>query len=153
MEHRRTDSTNPEFISLVALLDADLRIRDGADHAFYAQFNKIDTIKNVIVAYEGNEAVGCGAFKGFSDDTVEIKRMFVPESLRGRGIASGILKSLEHWAKELGYHKTILETGNQQPEAIALYQKSGYKVIPNFGQYAGVENSICFEKSLPDERL
>ena len=59
-----------------------------------------------------------------------------------------ILNELETWAKELGYEKTVLETVKRQTEAVALYNKSGYKVIPNYGQYIGVDNSICFEKIL-----
>ncbi|AWI26024.1 GNAT family N-acetyltransferase [Flavobacterium pallidum] len=148
IKYIRTDSENPDFIDLVCLLDADLAIRDGEDHAFYAQFNKIATLKNVIVAYENHVAVGCGAFKGYTPDIVEVKRMFVPEKLRGKGIASGLLSELEEWVKELGYKGCILETGIKQPEAIALYHKNGYKIIPNFGQYAGIENSVCFEKNL-----
>lgn len=94
------------------------------------------------------DAVGCGAFKEFNDETVEIKRMFVPDEQRGKGIASKVLKELEAWALELGYTTCILETGKRQPEAIALYKKNGYELIPNYGQYAGVENSVCFQKVL-----
>ena len=144
----RTDSSNKDFILLVKELDADLAIRDGEEHAFYDQFNKITNIKNVVVAYENDEPVGCGAFKPFNEEAVEIKRMYVPPALRGKGIASFILNSLEAWAKENGYKKSILETGLKQPEAIALYKKNGYIQILNFGQYAGVENSVCFEKIL-----
>ncbi len=67
---------------------------------------------------------------------------------RGKGIASKILAELEIWATELFYEKCILETGKKQPEAIALYKKNGYNIIPNYGQYAGVENSLCFEKEI-----
>ncbi|MBD3749401.1 MAG: GNAT family N-acetyltransferase [Sphingobacteriales bacterium] len=143
----RTNSKNSDFIELVKLLDADLAIRDGAeDHAFYAQFNKIDLIQHVIVASQNESALGCGAFKFFDADTAEIKRMYVKPEHRGKGIAFQVLVALEFWAKEVGFKKCILETGYQQPEAIALYKKSGYQIIPNYGQYAGVENSVCFAK-------
>ncbi len=145
----RTNSENKDFQKLVAELDAELKIRDGEDHSFYAQFNKIDTIKHVIVAYEHKTPVACGAIKEHSKDIMEIKRMFVPADRRGQGIASRVLKELETWASELNCEKCILETGEKQPEAIRLYKKNGYKVIPNFGQYENVSNSICFEKSLP----
>lgn len=144
----RTDSTNADFIQLVALLDADLRIRDGEEHAFYAQFNKIDTIKQVIVAYENRIAVGCGAFKPFAHNSVEVKRMFVMPEYRGKQIATSLLDHLEKWAGELNYQTCVLETGTRQPEAIALYTKCGYKRIDNYGQYAGVANSVCFSKQL-----
>lgn len=144
----RTDSTNQDFIELVKLLDKDLAVRDGEDHSFYAQFNKIDLIKNVVVAYENEKPVGCGAFKYFDGLTVEIKRMYVLEAARGKKVASKVLIELEAWAKEMAFDKTILETGIRQPEAIGLYGKMGYAIIPNYGQYEGVKNSVCFEKML-----
>ncbi len=144
----RTDSDNPDFQKLVALLDADLRIRDGEEHAFYAQFNKIAAIRNVIVCYAGEKAIGCGAFKPYDDNLVEIKRMFVLPENRGHGIAHKILNELEIWAAELHYAGFVLETGLKQPEAIRLYQKAGYHTIPNYGQYEGVENSVCMKKML-----
>ncbi len=144
----RTNSENEHFQQLVKELDIDLSIRDGADHSFYNQFNKIDTIKYAIVAYDKEEAVGCGAIKQYAEDTMEVKRMYVPLSRRGEGIASTILKELEQWAIDLNYKKCLLETGKKQPEAIQLYKRNGYKIIPNFGQYENVENSVCFEKGL-----
>jgi len=142
----KTDAKHQDFQNLVKLLDADLLIRDGDIHYFYAQFNKIDFIKNVIIAYANDEAIGCGAIKKYDEQTMEIKRMFVKESHRNQGIAAKLLTHLENWAKELGFQKCILETGNNQPEAIRLYQKCNYKIIPNYGQYEGVETSFCFEK-------
>jgi putative acetyltransferase len=148
IEFKRTNSDDKDFQQLVITLDIELAIRDGDDHLFYAQLNKTDMIKHVIVAYENNETVGCGAIRHYSDDTMEVKRMFVPLNKRGHGIASLILRELEYWCKELNYKKCILETGKNQPEAIRLYKKNDYKVIPNFGKYIGVSNSVCFEKEL-----
>lgn len=148
MEIVRTNSENKDFINLAKKLDKDLAIRDGDDHAFYAQFNKIDKIKFVVVAYENDVAVGCGAIKSYKENIAEVKRMFVPPIFRGKGIASKILIELENWAKELNFEKCILETGIKQPEAIALYKKNDYRIIPNFGQYANVTTSVCFEKIL-----
>lgn len=144
----RTDSLNNHFKELVKLLDADLAIRDGADHAFYAQFNKIDLIQHVIVAYENEAPVGCGAFKKYDDTSAEIKRMYVLPQHRNKGIAASVLLQLEQWAKKEGFQSTVLETGLKQPEAIRLYEKSGYSRIPNYGQYAGIENSVCMKKEL-----
>lgn len=144
----RTDSDNKDFRELVRFLDADLAIRDGAEHSFYAQFNKIDKIRHVVVAYENESAVGCGAFKEYEPNAVEIKRMFVRPERRGIGIAGKVLTELERWAKELNYTECVLETGLKQPEAIALYRKSGYEIFPNYGQYAGIENSVCMRKTL-----
>jgi len=144
----RTDSDNQDFINLVRYLDADLAERDGDDHSFYAQFNKINKIRYAVVAYEDSKPVGCGAIKEYAPNIMEIKRMYTAPESRGKGIASRILKELEIWAAELSYNKCILETGIKQPEAIGLYKKNGYKLIPNYGQYAEVENSLCFEKNI-----
>ncbi|GGH12366.1 GNAT family N-acetyltransferase [Pedobacter zeae] len=144
----RTDSGNADFRKLVALLDQDLAIRDGNDHTFYAQFNKVDAIKEVIVAYQNNIPVGCGAIKPFSTTEAEVKRMFVHPDYRNKGIAAKIVTALENWAMEIGFSATVLETGKKQPEALALYQKIGYRVTPNYGQYIGVDNSVCMAKSL-----
>lgn len=142
----RTDSTNEDFRKLVTELDKDLAIRDGDEHAFFAQYNKIANIAHVVVAYEGDEPVGCGAIKHYAPGTMEVKRMYVPPAMRGRGIAGQVLAELERWTVELGYTTCILETGEKQPEAIRLYTKSDYNLIPNYGQYAEVESSVCFEK-------
>lgn len=144
----RTDSDNSDFAALVRLLDAELAILDGEDHAFYAQFNKIDKLRHAIVAYDEGTPVGCGAIKAYDDAAMEVKRMYVLPDHRNKGLASQVLAELETWARELSYQKCVLETGKRQPDAIALYTKSGYRSIPNYGQYIGVENSVCFEKSI-----
>lgn len=144
----KTNSKNVDFINLVSQLDKELAIHDGEDHDFYHQFNGITNLKFVIVAYKNDQALGCGAIKPFDKDSMEIKRMFVPKTSRGIGIATKILTELEVWATSLGYKNCVLETGKKQVEAIALYKKCGYQIIPNYGQYKGVENSICFSKTL-----
>lgn len=142
----RTNSDNPDFIALVRLLDADLAERDGQEHAFYDQFNKITNIKHAIVAYKDELPIGCGAIKEQEPNVMEVKRMYVVPAHRGDGVASKILLALEQWASELSYAKCVLETGKRQPEAIALYTKNNYQPIANYGQYIGIENSLCFEK-------
>jgi len=148
IELKRTNSKNADFDYLNKLLDKELVIRDGDEHAFFAQFNKIDTINHVIVAYQNNEPLGCGAFKKYDGETVEIKRMFVLPEGRGKKIASKVLAELEQWANELGYKKCILETGATFKDAVGLYKNANYAVIPNYGQYKEVANSMCFSKSL-----
>jgi putative acetyltransferase len=146
----RTNSEDPHFQQLVAELDKELAVRDGDDHAFYAQFNKTANLQHTIVAYNNGEPVGCGAIRQLAghEATMEVKRMFVAPAHRGKGIASAILNELENCTAELGFKKCMLETGQNQPEAIQLYTKSGYRRIPNYGQYADVYNSVCFEKEV-----
>ena len=144
----RTNSKNKDFINLVKELDVYLKITDEDEHDFYNQYNSIDVLKEVVVTYVSENAVGCGAIKKFDNSTVEVKRMFVSLDNRGTGVAQKILQELETCAKELGYKKCILETGVRQVEAVKFYKKCGYKIIPNYGQYQGMENSICFEKKI-----
>lgn len=142
----RTDSSNPDFVALVKLLDAYLAEKDGREHDFYNQFNTIVKLNNVVVGYENDIPVSCGAIKEFDEDTMEVKRMFTMPEVRGKGLASLVLTELEGWASELGYKKCVLETGKRQVEAVALYKKKGYSIIPNYAQYLGIENSLCFQK-------
>ncbi len=144
----RTNSENKDFINLVKYLDAYLKITDGDEHDFYNQFNHIDVLQHVVVIYKDDVAMGCGAIKKFNSDAMEVKRMYVAPEERGTGFAQKILTELEVWAKELGHKKCVLETGKRQKEAVHFYDKCDYKVIPNYGQYIGMENSICFEKEL-----
>ena len=146
----RTNSENKDFIQLVNKLDIFLAEMNDREHDFYNQFNRIDTIKHVVLVYLDNTAVSCGAIKEYSSDTMEVKRMFTINEFRGKGFASQVLDELESWAKELGYTKCILETGKKLPEAVRLYQKKGYNRIQNFNQYINMENSICFQKILVD---
>lgn len=148
MTIKRTDSSNKDFQNLVQLLDADLAIRNGEDHAFYDQFNKIDAIKNCIVIYVDEIPAACGTFKKFDEETVEIKRMYTNPDFRKKGLATTIVKELEIWAKELNYTKAVLESSLEQNEALSVYEKSGYTRIPNYGQYIGIDKSVCYEKVL-----
>jgi putative acetyltransferase len=144
----RTNSDHPDFVALVKQLDQLQAVVDGDDHAFYTQFNSLSKIKHVVLAYEDSQALGCGGIKEYEPGAVEVKRMFVTPASRKKGIASTVLSELENWAKELNYARCVLETHKGLSEAIAFYKKSGYKQIPNYGQYAGAAGSVCFEKEL-----
>tara|TARA_B110000091_G_scaffold208961_1_gene249404 strand:- start:3943 stop:4407 length:465 start_codon:yes stop_codon:yes gene_type:complete len=154
MKIQRTNSENKDFISLIKDLDAYLKITDEDEHDFYNQYNNIDVLSEVVVIYQDIKtsskplAIGCAAMKKFNDTTIEVKRMYLSPEKRGTGIAQKIIQELELWAKELKYKKCILETGRRQLEAVSFYHKCNYKVIENYGQYKGMENSICFEKEL-----
>ena len=147
----RRDSNSQDFLDLVTQLDADLSQRNGTLQATYNKYNIIQHIDTVVVAYCNHLPVGCGCFKAYDERTAEIKRMYVKPENRGEGVSKQILAELEKWALELGFTKTILETGIKQPEAIGLYNESGYSRIPNYGQYSAMQNSICFSKRLDKE--
>lgn len=144
----RTNAANPDFINLIHALDQDIAERDGDEHTFYAQFNTTNDIREVLVAYENQQPLGCGAFKVYQHDVAEIKRMYVTPEGRGKGVATQILQHLQQWASELLFTSCILETGKRYPEAIALYKKNGFIITANYGQYIGIEDSLCFKKDL-----
>ncbi len=144
----RVNSGSSDFQELIRALDNYLAVINGTANDFFTTFNKVDNINHVIVAYDGAIPVGCGAIKEYATDTMEVKRMFVPVEMRGKGIASAVLQELETWARELNYRRTILETSKQLTPAIQLYKKNGYNIISNYGQYEGVTSSVCFEKLL-----
>lgn len=148
----RTHSDNSDFRNLVMVLDEILSESDGEEHSYFAQYNKLDNIKNVVVAYSENIPIGCGAIKAYSENIAEIKRMFVMLEFRRRGIAKIILKELELWANELNFSHCILETGRKLSDAVNLYKSCGYEEIPNYGQYIGRELSICMKKKLNSEQ-
>jgi GNAT superfamily N-acetyltransferase len=141
-----TIAENADFKQLAGELEADLRERDGEKHLAYAELNKIDELDHVVVAFDQDEAAGCGACRQVSKDAVEIKRMYVRPAFRNKRIGTVILRELEKWSVSHGFGRSVLETGKNQPEAIAFYRKNGYTEIPNFGRYVGSENSVCFEK-------
>ena len=144
----RTTSDNADFAQLIAALDADLYQRNGEAQLKYRRFNKVDLIKHVVLVYVDGKSVGCGAFKKYDDESVEIKRMFVLPEMRGKQLAAQILQELENWAIDEGYCKAVLETGHKQTEAIRLYTVAGYSLTENYGQYIGMEESICYRKEL-----
>lgn len=144
----RTNAGHKDFLMLVKALDTYLAITDGDEHDFYDQFNKLDHIDHVILLYLDGAPAACGAIKPYDADSAEIKRMFTAEAFRGKRLAGKVLSALEQWAAELGFSRCILETGTRQTAAIALYERSGYRYMPCYGQYEEMENSRCFEKDL-----
>ncbi|MBA4410367.1 MAG: GNAT family N-acetyltransferase [Odoribacter sp.] len=147
-EFIRTTSEHPDFRKMVNALDEDLYQRNGDTQKQYEQYNQIDKIKHAIVIYSERKPVGCGCFKRFDNESVEMKRMFVLPEMRGKHLAARMLQELEKWAVEEGYSKAVLETGVRQVEAIRLYTLAGYSLTGNYGQYIGMKDSICYRKEL-----
>lgn len=146
---KRTTSEDKDFRMLIAELDIELRARYGNTQVEYNQFNVIENLDTVIVVYNDSVPAGCGCFKEFDSNTVEIKRMFVPAIERGKGIGVLLMNELENWAVECGFKNMVLETGTAQPEAVHLYKKQGFEIIPNYEPYIGNEEfSICMKKRI-----
>jgi len=148
---KRTDSNDADFNKLIRLLDHELWNIMNEVQATYDQYNKVPDLPTVVLAYDNNEVVGCGCFKKFDDTTVEIKRMFVVPESRGKNVATTVLAELEKWAKELNYTNAVLETGKKMTPANRLYQKNGYTITDNYGQYIGLPESVCMKKDLIKE--
>jgi len=144
----RTTSENSDFRNLITALDDDLYHRNGEAQLQYRQYNQVDMINHVVVVYSEGKPVGCGCYKRFDDQIVEMKRMFVLPEMRGRQLAAQMLQELEKWAVDEGNTAAVLETGHRQVEAIRLYTVAGYSLTKNYGQYIGMEDSICYRKEL-----
>lgn len=151
---KRTTTDNPDFSSLIELLDKDLWNRYPETQQNFVAFNVVKLNAMAIVAYDGDCAVGCGCYRFTENESiVEIKRMYVKEEVRGTGIAKSIVSELEVWALEEGKISAVLETGINQPEAIALYKKLGYEQIANYEPYVNNKESICMGKDLSKKYL
>jgi GNAT superfamily N-acetyltransferase len=144
----KTTSENADFGALITALDASLWERYPELKTNYWGNNVIELNPNVVIVYFDNNAVGCGCFKKYDKNTIELKRMFVSPEARGLGLAKKIILELELWAHELGFSCSVLETLYKQKEAIGLYQKVGYTIIDNYEPYIGLENSICMQKQI-----
>ena len=144
----RTNLSNPDFHKLIVKLDHEFVVRYPFLKDTFTPFNLMNENASVIMAYDHTIPVASGAFRPVDEQTIEIKRMYTLPSYRNQGIGKRILIALEQWARAEGFLVSKLETGINQPEAIAAYEKSGYKRIPNFPPYVEVQESICMEKYL-----
>jgi len=145
-----TDGSNSDFIELCHGLDNYLNELVGGEEnrAKYIPYNQLEDIHDVIVSYDGNIPVGCASFKKYDDECAEVKRVFIRQEYRGKGISNNLMELLESAAKEQGYRYPILESGELLVAAMALYRKIGYKVISNYGQYKDMPGSVCMKKKL-----
>lgn len=141
----------PAARALIAALNAELLLRypeEGATHFDLAAEEVAPGRGAFVVAWRDDRAVGCGAVRRLEADVAEIKRMFVAETARRAGIAGRILARLEDEARALGITRLVLETGERQPEALALYRRAGFVEIPRFGAYVDSALSLCMAKTL-----
>ena len=145
---RITPAASADATLLIAALDADLNARYPGEAVNGIDETAFETDGGTfVVGYLNGVPVACGALRPF-EDAIEVKRMFVTADQRGRGLARQMLTFLEDIARKRGFTRAILETGSGQPEAIALYEATGWQRIANFGKYVGNEWSVCFGKPL-----
>ena len=154
IEFTRCSGINEDFIMNCQLLDMDLDRRVGRviKREKYKQYNQLDEIKEAIVVYVDGKAVGAGAIREYQygdiDDATELKRVFVRDEFQGKGIGNKLVLELIAWAKELGYKRMILETGELLQESCHIYRKVGLKKIDNYGPYISMPESLCMMKEL-----
>ena len=150
MRFEYTDGNSQDFIELCHRLDDFLNELVGGEEnrAEYIPYNKLDDIHDVVIAYDKDVPVGSASFKRYDNENAEVKRVFVKKEYRGQGISLELMKMLEERAREKGFKYFILESGEPLAAAMALYRKIGYKVIPNYGQYKCMDESICMKKKL-----
>ncbi|HUP39804.1 MAG TPA: GNAT family N-acetyltransferase [Vicinamibacterales bacterium] len=149
---RREDLASPAVQTLIEALNADLRARypegDGM-HYFRLDAEEVRPGRGAfVVAYDADVPLGCGAVRTIGAGVAEVKRMYVVPGARGRGVARRMLEILESEARAIGVTTLMLETGTRQPEAIALYSKTGYARRGAFGDYPPSPMNVFFEKHL-----
>lgn len=149
LDLREEPYDSPAAQQLIAAVQAEYVVRyGGPDEAPVdpREFAPPDGL--FLVGYLEAQPVATGGLRRHAEGEVEIKRMYVVPEARGRGFSRQMLAALEARARELGANRVVLETGQRQPEAISLYESSGYARIPGFGHYACAPLSISFEKKL-----
>jgi len=155
VEFRTIHPTDPAAAALIAALSreladlyAEIFPMDGRSD-FDPENHDSATDQFVIASRSGESApVGCGALRRFDDGVAEVKRMYVVPSARGQGIGRAVLEYLEAAALRLGYARIVLETGVLQPDALRLYEASGYTPVPPWPPYDTRDYARCFEKFL-----
>ncbi len=153
VEVRREDIESSVASALIRALNEELSAlypEPGATHFRLDAEEVAEGRGAFVVAFAASTPVGCGAIRRLDPDTAEIKRMYVDPDTRGRGVGRMVLASLEREARSLGVKRIVLETGVRQTEALALYTRAGFSMIPAYGEYVGSPVSVCMEKAIAD---
>jgi len=148
---RRAELDSSIAQALIAALNAELAglyPEPGATHFRLDPDEVAEGRGAFVVASLGDTPIGCGAVRLLDETTAELKRMYVAPNGRGNGIGHQLVVALETEARTLGARRLLLETGPRQSAALALYARSGFVVVPAYGEYVGAPASICMAKSL-----
>ena len=151
LEFRREDLTSPSAAEMIRALNAELGERypeEGANHLRLDREEVAEGRGAFLVAYLNGEPLACGAIRRIDADTGEVKRMYVEPRVRGQGVGRQMLTRLENEGRRLGVKRIVLETGQRQPEALALYTNAGFVPVSPFGEYVGSPLSVCMGKTL-----
>lgn len=148
LDIREVSFNHPDSVELRSQQRNEIAARYGRPDSEPGPAPTADDITVFYVAYSDGVAVGCGGLRERDATEAEVKRMFVLPAHRGAGASVAIVRRLEQFATDRGYARLVLETGNEQPDAIRFYEREGYTRIPNFGYYVGSPYSLCYEKAL-----
>ena len=148
MEIVHTDGKHPDYVALNIYLEEFFNELYPNRNPNNAQLNKLDTISDVFLLYDGSQPIGCAGFRKYSETSAEVKRVFVKKEYRGIKLSQRLMDCVENTAKEKGYQYLILETGEEMKAAMKLYTSRGYEIIPNYGAYKNSSKSICMSKKL-----
>ncbi len=148
MEIRFVTADSADFRMLAALLDAYYFTLVGDIQLQYAEPNRPENMNRLLVAYEGETPIACGAWKAVDGEIAEIKRIYVKEAYRRRGVAGAVIRALEESVAQSGRHQLILETAVDTTGSQALYLSLGYQLRDYYGSPAGADNCMCFHKEI-----
>ena len=145
-----TDGSHPAFQQFYAVTEAYYsRIVGGKENRTgFIPFNVSAEIPFVLLAFADGQPVGCAGLKRYSDMDAEVKRLWVEQEYRGRHIASALMDQIEDKARELGFRRAVLQTRPIMPDAVKLYTKRGYALIPNYPPYDRLPGTVCYAKEL-----
>lgn len=144
----RTNTKDKRFLEIIDLLNNELLENYREEQKTYDHLNILPEDTLVILVEWCNKEIGSGCLKKNGENQYEVKRVYIKKEMRGKGISKKLMHELEIWAKEKNARELVLETGIKQTAAIDLYKSIGFKIIENYGEYAGNENSICMKKEI-----
>ncbi|MBO0423164.1 GNAT family N-acetyltransferase [Enterococcus plantarum] len=146
---KQVKTTNPDLLSLIQELNNFFDEEWGKEVAQrYQNHHNLAEMSYAVVAYDDGKAVGCGCWKLLDKQTPEIKRMYVKQTYRGNGTAEKIIQALERDMLEKGYQQAVLETGKEMVGAIRFYERHGYRIVSNYGEFVEDDLCICMKKTL-----
>lgn len=148
LHFQHTNADNPLLLELVKELDHYFKDRYGDLTLKYQKYHDLEALDCRMLAFDGDEGIGCGGWRRLGEDTAEIKRVFVRLESRRQGVAWTLVRVLENDAVRHGCTRAVLEAGAEEYGALAFYQSCGYRFCTGFGDFAGDENCACMEKEL-----